>query len=187
MHAVDSLTNVSEAAEASKASPSPKKRRKKRNHDSDDPSATLEDASAPTASSMELQVIDSLKLADYADEGEEEMSNSARRRRESRKSVRWTDDLEGGELSQATLAASYNRKELSYQPRTRLRIGNFSPLQKRILIGIGIVFIIALIAVLIVVFVVIKPSSSSSAPTASPISIAAPQGPQTYSRSHINR
>lgn len=132
--------------------------------------------------SIELMAIESVRRAADPEEDLEEASESARRRRESRKSVRWTDDFDGGELAQVTRAATYNRKELSYKPRSRLRIGNFSPLQKRILIGIGILLVIVLIVVFVIVFVVVKPSNDApAAPTTPPLSLG-PFAPVTYSK-----
>lgn len=183
MHAVDSLTNVSSAVNQEGEAASPKKRRKQKSKAPAEDSGDMEDAVVNSPNSMELEAIENVRRAADPEEDLEAASESARKRRESRKSVRWTDDLDGGELAQVTRAASYNRKELSYQPRTRLRIGNFSPLQKRILIGIGILLVILLIVVFVVVFVVIKPSSSSSpaAPTTPPISLG-PFTPVTYSK-----
>lgn len=99
---------------------------------------------------------------DY-DEEDEELS---RHRHERNKSVTWSDDVEGGALSQETNAAAYNRRELSYAPRRRIRFGSFSTFQKRVLIGLGLVFLILIIVVFIVVFVVIKPGAARNSPTA---------------------
>lgn len=99
-------------------------------------------------------------------------SNSSK----SRKSVRWTDEHDGTELVVEHPALTYNRKELSYAPKSRIRFGIWSPLQKKIMIGCAIVLLIILIVLFIVVFVVVKPSSSSpSAPTAPPV--APPHAP----------
>jgi hypothetical protein len=82
-----------------------------------------------------------------------------------RKSVRWTDDLDGGQLHQEHLALSYNRKDLSYAPKSKIRVGIFSPLQKKLMIGVGSGCLILLIVLFIVLFVVVKPGASSpSAP-----------------------
>lgn len=131
-----------------------------------------------------MEAIETIEGEEGDIEDAEEGNQRGHRRSESRKSVRWTDDFEGGELAQVTSAPSYNRKELSYQPRTRIRFGNFSPLQKRIMIGIAVTFIILLIVVLIIIFVVLKPQAST--PQAAPIGLH-PQEPPPPSGLSLKR
>lgn len=100
---------------------------------------------------------------DDADEEELEEMN-----RRDTKSVRWSDHTDGGELSQFAVALSYNRKQLSYQPRSKIKFGIWSPLQKKILIGVGIAIFIILAVLFGVVFGVVKPSSKTQSPPTAP-------------------
>lgn len=93
--------------------------------------------------------------------------------RKSSKSVRWTDDSDGGTLAEVHQALSYNRKELSYLPKQKIKFGMWSPLQKKVMIGCGIFLGIILIVLLTVVLVVVKPSGNNS-PTLPPAAPAAP-------------
>lgn len=104
---------------------------------------------------------------------EEELDEMNRR---NTKSVRWSDHTDGGELSQSAAALSYNRKQLSYQPRSKIKFGIWSPMQKKILIGVGIAIFIILAVLFGVVFGVVKPSSSSSK-TPSPPTAPPPTAP----------
>ena len=80
----------------------------------------------------------------------------------SRKSVRWTDDFDGGQLAQEHVALSYNRRELSFAPKSKIRFGIFSPLQKKLMIGIGSGCGVLIIVLFVVLFTVIKPGSDSA-------------------------
>jgi hypothetical protein len=116
-------------------------------------------------------IIKNMKSADIQGEYDEEAGNMELEENPShgrRKSVRWTDDFEGGELTQTHLALSYNRKELSFAPKTRVKVGIWSPMQKKVMIGLGIVLLVILIVMFIVVFVVVKPGSNEDTPEAVP-------------------
>lgn len=95
------------------------------------------------------------------DDNEEELEDIDNR---NSKSVRWSDHTDGGALSEVRVALSYNRKELSYQPKSRIKFGIWSPMQKKIFIGVGIVIVIILIVLFSVVFAVVKPSNKSPTP-----------------------
>jgi len=95
-------------------------------------------------------------------EGDEEEMEELNRR--NTKSVRWSDHSDGGSLSEVRPALSYNRRELSYQPKSRIKFGIWSPMQKKILIGVGIVILVILIVLFVVVFTVVKPSTTKSPP-----------------------
>lgn len=92
-------------------------------------------------------------------------SNSNRR-----KSVHWPDLTHRGSLAETRPALNYNRKELSYAPKVKVRFGIWSPLQKKIMIGCGIGFAVLLIILLIVIFAVVKNDSETPpAPPGTPL------------------
>jgi hypothetical protein len=174
--AVDSANQLLELqkqaeAAAEEAGRPPRSRRKKHDEFDDAPTATPapDDDDSGDRESDDIEANIWRKHAGVAAEsnGEEdvgsiEMSNMGPT---GRKSVRWTDHFDG-QLTQEHQALSYNRKELSYAPKSKIKFGIWSPMQKKAMAGVGVGCLVLLVILFIVVFVVVRPSTGSKAPQA---------------------